>query len=182
MKTSRVAGLFAVVTVTVLATVARAEDPWTYVQGKYVTIAKVVDANQFLAYSTKVGDWKKHTFKKSVKAVPVVGDSIGAFMLSGDEIAELVAVDQRGNWRTTKLLTPTVADCKPAVDDVVAVYTVDGQTYAFSAITGTWDSIPTKAAPFLGQDTAMVVTGDSIAIFSAETGKWAEASLKSDGK
>ncbi len=89
-----------------------------------------------------------------MKAVPVITNAVAAFGLSGDEITELVAVDQRGNWRTIKLLTPTVSECMPIVGNDVAAYVVDGRVYAFSGLTGTWDSIPSKAAPSVDQTTS----------------------------
>ena len=161
---------------------ADAEDPPQVTQGGVLTIAKVTDANQFLAYSKKAGDWKKHTFPAGAKALPIVSGSVCAFRLSGDEITELVAVDQRGNWRSVKLAMPTGSECIPIVSNEVAVYAVNGHVYAFSAITGTWDSIQTRGTPYIEQDTAMILTADTIAVFSSATGKWAAASLKSSGK
>ena len=183
MKTFfRALGLGWLLSLTALAAAASAENPGFLVLEEYLTIIKVTDANQFLAYSKQTGLWKKHAFDEGVKALPVVAGSVCAFGLSGGQISELVAVDERGNWRSVKLARPTLTECRPIVDRQVAAYVVDGRIYAFSPVTGSWDSIKSEGKPYLNGDIVTVTTEDTIAIFSAITGTWSEASLKSDAR
>jgi hypothetical protein len=157
--------------------VTLAEEPGTFTQTEYLTVVKVLKANQFLAYSKLTGDWKKHVFKEEVEAVPVVGGSVCAFVLSGAKITELVAVDRKGNWRPLTLREATGTKCQPALDREVAVYKIGDQIHAFSAITGTWDTLESKGLPTLNGDTVSVQTLESISMFSSQTGTWATASL-----
>jgi hypothetical protein len=55
------------------------------------------------------------------------------------------------------------------------VFVVDGKAHAFSGVLGTWDSVAAPVTPEVSKDTAMIVALDSIAVFSAATGKWAVA-------
>jgi hypothetical protein len=145
-----------------------------YVMNHTLVVAKVTETTRFLAYSRTVGEWNEFTFPEGVSTVPVVEGNICAFLLEGEAITELVAIDVKGNWCRSKL-PATARKCVPIVQDNVAVYMVDGRAHAFSGQVGTWDSIAASRTPYLGSDTAMIVTPDSIAIFSAATGKWAVA-------
>lgn len=145
-----------------------------YLQSDQLVVAQVKQSNAYLAYGKKAGKWNRFEFPQGVTAIPVLSGGVGAFELTGDAVRELVAVDLKGNWKTIKLVE-AARKCVPIVSEQVAVYMVDGRVYAFSAKLGQWDSIETQATPALSRDTALIVTADSIAVFSVATGKWAVA-------
>lgn len=179
MRTSSIACSVAIWLVLPLTAVATAEEPsFRYLTNGELLIAKVADANEYLAYNKHSGAWKRHTFAKGITAIPVLSHSICVFAQRGEGITEFVGVDSRGNWRTTKLPSPAT-EYQPLVSDSVAVIVHDGRSYAFSAITGTWDSVPTTVPPALETDLVVMKADDSIAVFSAQTGRWSEVSLKS---
>ena len=153
---------------------AQDSDTTYYVQGDNLVVAKVKGTNEFLAYSTKVGKWNSFTFPKGVEATAVVQTGFAAFGLEGEEITDVVAVDAKGNWCTSKL-SAAAKKCIPILTEHVAVFFVDGKAHAFSGELGKWDSVSASVTPVVYKDIAMVVTSDSIAIFSATTGKWAVA-------
>lgn len=147
-----------------------------YLQSDQLIVAQVKQSNAYLAFGSgkKGGKWNRFEFPEGVTAVPVLSSSVCAFELTGDAVGELVAVDITGSWKTIKLAA-TAQRCVPIVSEQVAVFMVDGHVYAFSARLGQWDTITTQTSPQLSRDTALIVTADSIAVFSAATGKWAVA-------
>ena len=145
-----------------------------YIQSDSLIIAQRKDSNVFLAYSKKSGKWNRFEFPAGVTAVPVVSGGVCAFQTEGDAIHELVAVDSKGNWQTSKLAAPA-RQCVPIVSELLAVFVVDGQAHAFSGKLGKWDSIEARATPEVSRDLALIVTADSIAAFGVATGKWALA-------
>ena len=145
-----------------------------YLQSEQLVVAQVKDTRAYLAYGKKAGKWNRFEFPEGVVATPVLSGSVCAFELTGDAVRELVAVDVKGNWKTVKLID-AAQKCVPIVSDQVALYVVEGRVYAFSAKLGRWDTIETPAAPSLSRDSVLIVMTDSIAIFSAATGKWAIA-------
>jgi hypothetical protein len=145
-----------------------------HIQNDTLVVAKVNGSNEFLAYSKKTGKWNAFTFPEGITAVPVLGNGVCTFQLEGQAITEIVAVDLKGNWCSSKLLAAT-QKCVPLVADDVAVFVVDGKVHAFSGELGKWDSISASQTPQLSNDMAMIVAPDSIAIFSSATGKWAVA-------
>ena len=147
----------------------------TYYEGGNIIVAEVTGTNEFLAYGKDNGKWTRHTFPPGVSATPVLGGNVCAFALSGETIAELVAVDQKGIWRSLKLPKPTASRCTPYVSDELAVYTIEGRAYAFSARLGNWDSIAAPARAVLYTDVALIATADQLAVFSTATAKWAVA-------
>jgi len=154
--------------------VAHAADRPVYIQSETLVVVQVKDTNRFLAYSKAVGKWNAFTFPEAVRAVPVMSGGVCAFLLEGEAVTELVAVDLKGNWRKSKL--PAAArKCVPIVTDDVAVFLVDGKAHAFSGELGTWDAVPASVTPELTKDTALIAASDSIAVFSSATGKWAVA-------
>jgi hypothetical protein len=179
MKTHLVAHMLAVLALVRFTSGTIAEEPFSYLTNSDLVISKATDTNEYLAYSKHSGAWKRHAFAQGTKAIPVLSGSLCVFALAGDSITELVGVDRQGNWRIAKLATPT-KECKPLVSESVAVFNQDGRTYAFSSITGTWDSVPTMSTSLLESDMVLMKTEDSIAVFSAQTGRWAETSLKSE--
>jgi len=176
MRTSLIAQTVALALI-MLAGRASGEDPFRFVTSGELIVAKATDANEFLAYSKHGAAWKRHKFPDGVRATPVIDGSICVFAQEGEGITELVGVDRLGNWRIVKLPAPAT-ECKPAISNNVAAVNHDGRTYAFSSITGTWDSTPIVAPHFLEQDMVLMRSEDSIAIFNAQTGTWAQASLK----
>ncbi len=153
---------------------AQDADKSYYIQSDMLVVVKVKGANEFLAYSKTVGKWNSFTFPKAVMAVPVVGNGICAFQLEGEAITEVVAVDLKGNWCTSKL--PAAAKkCVPIIADDVVVCVVDGTAHAFSGELGKWDSVAASVTPQVSKDIAMIVAPDSISVFSSATGKWAVA-------
>jgi hypothetical protein len=145
-----------------------------YLQSDTLVISRVSGSNEFLAYSKKTGKWNAFTFPEGITAVPVLGNGVCAFQLEGKSITEIVAVDLKGNWCSSKL--PAAAQkCVPLIADDVAVCIVDGKAHAFSGELGKWDSISASHTPQLSKDVVMIVAPDSIAVFSSATGKWAVA-------
>lgn len=155
---------------------AQDTDKSYYIQTDNLVVAKVKSTNQFLAYSKTVGKWSPFTFPKGVTAVPVGTNGVCAFSLEGEAITEIVAVDHKGNWCTSKLPAASQT-CVPIIsrESEVVVCLVDGIAHAFSGELGKWDSVAATVAPQLSKDTVMIVAPDSIAVFSAATGKWAVA-------
>ena len=153
---------------------AQEADRPTYVQSDTLVVAKVKDTNQFLAYSKTVGEWKAFTFPEGIRAVPVVEHGVCAFSLEGEAITGLVAIDLKGNWCGLRLPAPA-RKCMPVIATDVAVFVVDGRAYVFSGRLGMWDSVAASGTPQVSKDTAMMVAPDSIAVFRADTGRWAVA-------
>ena len=59
-----------------------------------------------------------------------------------------------------------------------AVIHVDGFLYAFSGLTGTWDSVASDTdSTNMAGDYAILLKADAISIFSAITGSWSTARL-----
>ena len=170
-----VSALFGALFVASQAAIAQDGEQPLFIQSEHLIVAKVTDSNEFLAYGKVTGKWTKHSFPDGVTAVPVMADDVCAFSLKGDKVAEIVAVDRAGNWRPFKLPMATATHCVPIVTDTLAVYSVDGHAHAFSAILGRWHSVVAKAVPSVGKDTVLLVTADRIAVFSAQTAKWAVA-------
>ena len=156
-----------------------------------LVLVKVNGTNEHLACNTANGSWRSHTFPGGVKAdhVQPSDDSWAVFNLAGKAITELVAIDRKGNWCTHKL-PAAAANCVPVIGSKVAAcfVDVDGDdqfehvVYAFSAETGTWAALETKGPGKDKQqwvstesDHVLVVEPDSVAVFSAATGKWAVA-------
>ena len=63
----------------------------------------------------------------------------------------------------------------PHVVGGVVVYSLDGKVHAFSAALGKWDSVPASVDPLVSDDVVIIDEPDSIAVFSAATGRWAVA-------
>ncbi len=156
------------------------------VMGGDVILVKGPEPNEYLAWSPADGRWRSHTFPKGVTATFVIGGGI-VFLLEGDAITELVAIDRRGRWCFCKL--PAAAKrCIPVVGGgTVAACQVEGDkhVYAFSAETGTWAAFETAGiapaaagpmvGPMVGKDTVVMVEPGAVAAFSAATGEWAVA-------
>lgn len=151
-----------------------AEPP--FIQTDSLVIARVKDTNSFLAYSESVGKWNTFTFPEGVNSKPVYGKGVCAFYAEGENITELVAVDLQGNWCTLTLTVP-VKKCTPFMSDKVAGFIVNDRVYAFSGEHGKWDSVNGSVVPNLTSDTALILTSDSIAVFSSATAKWAVARI-----
>ncbi|MCH7727798.1 MAG: hypothetical protein IH991_15155 [Planctomycetes bacterium] len=171
VRSIQVSAFLSVLLFTGQAAIAQDEEKPFFIQSEQLIIAKVTDTNDFLAYGKELGKWTKHSFPDGVTAVPVVGNDVCAFSLKGDK----VAVDRAGNWRPFKLPMATATHCVPIISDTLAVYSVDGHVHAFSAILGRWHSVVAKTVPSVGKDTVLLVTADRIAVFSAQTAKWAVA-------
>ncbi|HEV7281382.1 MAG TPA: hypothetical protein VGN57_14370 [Pirellulaceae bacterium] len=163
------------------------------------------DSNVFLGYSAEDGSWDRYEFAEKVVAVPLLsgGHSFGiggrrvagAFRLSGDAIDELVAVDWQGKFRTAKLERPASGKLTPLADGSMVLYVVDDRVYAFSAKTGTWDSliVPEEAGVEILTEGAVSLSGltftgekaiyhakNGCSIFSVDSGKWTSASFEAD--
>lgn len=143
-------------------------------QSDSLVLARVEGSNTFLAHSTRAGKWNSYSFPEGVSATPVVSHGACAFDLQGDAITEVVAVDQDGNWCSSRL-PAVVKKCSAAVGDGVAVVLVDGKAHAFSAKLGKWDSVAAPVEPQISKDMVMIAAPGSIAVFSAATGTWAVA-------
>jgi hypothetical protein len=179
MKKSLMLLLVAIVLVTSISRGNVAQNPKHagMIQSGDLIVTPVFGSDDFLAYSKRTGQWRKHTFPKGVTVVPVAAGSVVAFSSEGREVSELIAVDRDGNWRTFNLPRPA-ANCVPIVSQRLAVFHVDGHAHAFSGVTGTWDSVPdVAAAPAVDDDVALILDENRIAAFSAHTGNWAMASI-----
>ena len=134
------------------------------------------DSNAWVAFGVRSGTWKRHTFPRAHTVLPTMSAEVCAFAIQGDQIQQLVAVDRNGNWRTHALSEPTDSPCIPSVSASIACYSIDGHVFAFSALTGTWDSIPGTGA-VVSATYAVVQDETRIAAFSAHTGRWSVANL-----
>jgi len=150
-----------------------------------LVVARIAEPNSFAAYSKYSGQWTTFTFPKDAKVTPVAGNSVIAFAVEDVATTQLVAVDGNGQWKTKKLEKPTDPAASPVIPVIgndVTVYRIGNTTYAFSGLTGKWDAIDGDANASIDSDTAMIVASDRIAIFSAQTGKWAESPKLADSK
>ena len=146
--------------------------------GDGLIVAQIGDSNSWAAYSKYSGKWVTHTFPKNVTPIPFIPVTVNglvAFELRGEEITEVVAVDRQGNWQVQKLTKAATEKCSPIVEMNVAAYKIGNRTYAFSGLMGLWDSIAHASVPAVTEDTVMLVASGNIAMFSAQTGKWAES-------
>lgn len=138
-------------------------------------VVPVEKDNAFAAYSKHTGKWSTHTFPKGIVVVPVVSGNCAVFMLVGENISEVAAVDRNGEWRTCRLNQKTNR-CDPVIGSDVAAIQIGDFIYAFSATKGTWDTLSKSATtPRVYSDTVLVVTPEKISAFSAQTGAWAES-------
>jgi hypothetical protein len=145
-----------------------------YIRSFTLVVARVKGTNEFLAYSKTVGKWNSFTFPEGVTAVSVLGTGVCMFQLEGEAITEVVAVDLKSNWCTSKL-SGAAKKSVPIISEDVAVCVVDGTAHAFSGELGKWDSTPAAVTPQVFRDIALIEGPDSIAVFSSATGKWAVA-------
>ncbi len=130
-----------------------------------------------------LGKWASHTFPDGIEVTPVVSNHCVAFRQRGQSVAELVAVDQNGNWPVHKLKDPVKGGCVPCLGQRLMYCIADGHTHAFSAVVGRWDSLAAvSTVPFqsvslneeAGMETILVVTPTSISTFSARCPMWAK--------
>ena len=147
----------------------------SHLNNETLVVARIGNSNTFAAYSKHSGKWLTHTFAEGITAIPVMGESLVAFQVTGDKVTELVAIDRDGIWRTQKLPKTGSRTCTPIVGSDVAAFSIDGTAYAFSGIGGSWASTALPATPQIASDYAMVVSDDRIAVFSAHTGSWAKS-------
>ena len=143
-----------------------------------LVVARIKEPNSFAVYSKFSGAWTTFTFPKNAKVTPVTGNSVIAFAVENVAVTHLVAVDRNGFWNGKQIEKPADPASEPVIPVVgkdVAVYRIGNTTYAFSGLTGRWDSIVCDANASVASDTAMIVTSDRIAIFSAHIGNWAES-------
>ena len=138
-------------------------------------LAPIAGTDEYLAYSKRTGEFRKQAVAKGVAVAPVVRDSVAVLSAEGRKVTELIGVDRDGNWHVLTLPKPASGKCVPIVSDQLALFHIDGRAYAFSGITGTWDSVPAAASPAVGDEMARIVEADRETAFSASTGKWAAA-------
>ena len=147
----------------------------SHLKNETLVVARIGDSNSFAAYSKHSGKWSIHKFADGLTVVPVLAQTLVAFQVSGDSVAELVAVDKNGEWRTHKLPSVGSRTCTPFVASHVAAFSVDGIAYGFSGLDGSFDSVALSESPQVSEDYAMIVSNDRIAVFSAHIGSWAES-------
>lgn len=162
----------AVLSLTVLASAMQHPQPVSaedngpsHLKNESLVVARIGDSNSFAAYSKHTGKWLIHKFANGLTVIPVLGQTLVAFQVSGDRVAELVAVDKSGEWRTHKLPKIGTRTCTPIVGSDVAAFSVDGKAYGFSGLNGSWASVAMPEPPQVADDYAMVVSKDRISVF-----------------
>jgi hypothetical protein len=140
-------------------------------------LVRLDGANKFAAYSQATGIWRKFSFPEGVKIDPLMDGHVCVFYMKGKNVSQLVAVDRKGFWRPHDLPVPTANECIPFAADNVAVYTIDGFTHAYSALTGTWDTISGAEPPNIESGMVIVQSNDRVAAFSPVIGAWAQVAL-----
>lgn len=173
---------FAVLSLTALASAMLHPQPVSaddsgpsHLKNETLVVARIGESNSFAAYSKHSGTWSIHKFADGLTAIPVLGQTLIAFQVSGDAVAELVAVDKNGEWRTHKLPKIGARTCTPIIASDVAAFSIDGKAYGFSGLNGSWASADLRQLPQVASDYAMIVSNDRISVFSAHTGAWAES-------
>jgi hypothetical protein len=147
-------------------------------RGHSLIVAKTMNANEYASYSKQSGKWTTFQFPDGVSVAPVVGETVAAFYIRSEELKQLVAIDRNGNWKTCDLSrSHTTGDSPiaPVLGNDVVVYQIGRTTYAFSGLTGTWDTSDRNAEPIVTADTAMLAASNQITVFSAKTGAWSES-------
>ncbi|KAA1257420.1 hypothetical protein LF1_52690 [Rubripirellula obstinata] len=147
----------------------------SHLRNETLIVARIGDSNAFTAYSKHSGKWSTHAFAEGATVVPVMGETLAAFKVSGESVTELVAVDKNGAWKTQKLPKPASRTCTPVIGSDVAAFSIDGTVYGFSGLTGSWDTAPLPGPPQVAEDFAMVLSDDHICVFSGFTGSWAKS-------
>jgi hypothetical protein len=165
--------------------------------GTFVLVA-VKGSNQFLSYGTDDGQWDRHEFAAGVSSKPYI-DRAGVmglsgpiratagFQLDGESITELVAVDSKGRFHKHALSESVRGPLTPIVSNGLVYYVAGGKIHAFSAKTGTWDSMDAPQLSDLKVEnggirqpegltaldgTLVVEFENQIAAFSINSGKW----------
>ncbi len=115
------------------------------------------ESNAFAAYSKTRRRWSTHTFAEHLTVKPWTlgeftadqkNDLVVAFEYSGGPVAELVAIDCKGQFRSCKLKSALKRDLKPVLNgNGVIYYIADEVVYAFSGKTGTWDEYSVPGLP-----------------------------------
>lgn len=114
------------------------------------------DSNAFAVFSKQRKRWSTSHFSKHLRVQPVTlgefgpnaSNAIIGFAYANGPVAQLVAVDTRGRFRDYTLEEPLDRELKPILmGHAVLYYIVDGTIYAFSGITGTWDSLRAPNVP-----------------------------------
>ncbi|KAA1257533.1 hypothetical protein LF1_00200 [Rubripirellula obstinata] len=147
----------------------------SHLRNETLIVARIGDSNAFTAYSKHSGKWSTHAFAEGATVFPVMGKTLAAFQVAGDSVAELVAIDKNGVWRTQKLPTAGSRTCTPVIGSDVAAFSIDGTVYGFSGLTGSWDAAALPGPPQVAEDFAMVLSDDHICVFSGFTGSWAKS-------
>ena len=116
-----------------------------------------IDREKVWAMDPKVRTW--HTYKalpgtkvrpffpssepEKAGAAPTSGGSFVALRVESMNITEIAAYSPRsGNWVRQVLHEPANGEAVPvASDELFVLYRLGGHAYAFSALTGAWDSV-----------------------------------------
>lgn len=114
------------------------------------------DSNAFTVFSKQRGRWSNYRFAAHVRvrpwtsgeSGPNASDAIIGFQYKNGPISELVAVDTRGRFCKHVLEGPLDRELMPVLmGHAVLYYIADGTIYAFSGVTGTWDSLKAPNVP-----------------------------------
>lgn len=114
------------------------------------------DSNAFTVFSKRRARWSNYRFADHLQVRPWTSgefgpnasDAIIGFQYVNGPITELVAVDTRGRFRKHVLEGPIDRELRPVLmGHAVLYYIADGTIYAFSGVTGTWDSLKAPSVP-----------------------------------
>jgi|GEM_PF-3142117 len=160
------------------------------------------ESNAFAVFSKHRKRWSNYRFAEHLKVRPwtlgefgpTASSAIIGFDYAGGPIAELVAVDTRGRFRKHTLAEPLNRELRPVLmGHAVLYYIADETIYAFSGVTGTWDTLKALNVPDVvwkeegsgippvaqehGFDTEsidgiLVETPNGTMAFAAEVGVW----------
>ena len=110
------------------------------------------DTNAFAVFSKTRNRWSTYCFPEYLRIEPSImgtnANAIIGFHYEDGPVPELVAVDTKGRFRKHKLVKPLHRELRPVfVGHGVLYYIADGTIYAFSGVTGTWDSLVAPHVP-----------------------------------
>jgi hypothetical protein len=150
-------------------------DPSAPILGPGVIALQPKGRGHVVAHSSQTGEWSAYRIAHGVKATPIIAGSSLALQMEGERVPEIAAYSvDAGNWVIQKLAEPAEGVASPIVMQQVVVYAVGRRIYAFSTVTGSWDTLELDEAapPTVENYRAWVYNKDRLWVFTAKTGKW----------
>jgi hypothetical protein len=152
-----------------------AADPSAPVMGPGVIAMQPKGSGRVVAHSSETGGWRAYPVPEGITASPIIAGSGLALHLEGERIPEVAAYSvDKGEWNVKELVEPAEGQASPIVMQQVVMYPIGRRLYAFSILTGTWDTLELDEAvqPIVENYRAWVQDKDRLWVFTAKTGKW----------